>query len=840
MKLLVAMKPSLRIALAAKGFVAAMLACCLASAFNVGAQTATATLEGLITDENGQPVASVQVTLLGSAGESLTLYSDALGKFQVSNLRPGDITVDFSKPGFFRAEQQPFTIQPGENDLTLTFRHAEEVHEQVEVNSSSTRIDPENTTHEDALVSRDLITIPVPSSQLLARSLVALPQVVDDNSDQLHFAGARADQTEYLLDGFEINDPVTGAMDTNVNVDSVRVADLSTGRYGAEYAHAGGGVLALETTEGDDRWRFGVTDFLPGINFDSGTHLGNWYPRVTFSGPIMKGRAWFSDAATLQHTFKIETGLPAGQNSTTQWLGDNLLRASVKISSRQTLQGSFLYNQASEMGVGLTVFTPISTTVNLTSRRGIISAKDQFVFSRALLEFGVAGDLGKINSAPQAKFPYMIPAEIPNGTPYIVTPSGYLGRYFQAVDSRPHRIQFIGNALVPRLRWRGTHDLSAGLTADGTTWSQSASRTEVDALLANGALYSMSTFNGPGSFHLSDARAGVYAQDGWQILRALRVQYGVRVDWDRIAQRTLVQPRVSLNYLPFASNNTKFSAGWGKYFQPLNLTLIGQAYDQQEVDSFYSVTGTAPLSNPVRSAFLLPAGHLLLPYFGTSSAEWEQRILEHTFVDVSFTDRTGRDGLAYENTSPGAAVQLLMLGNQQRDTYRAGEMSVRHQFSEKSEIAFDYTRSSSRTNEAINYTLGSIFYAPQLPGPLPWDAPNRIVSHGWTPLHFWNLLGSYLLEYHTGFPFNAVDQEEQLVGLPGSQRFPAYFSLDLGVEKRFHFLHREWALRLTGINVTGHKDPDSVINNVDAPVFPVFAGGQGRALTVRLRLVGAK
>jgi len=69
------------------------------------------------------------------------------------------------------------------------------------------------------------------------------------------------------------------------------------------------------------------------------------------------------------------------------------------------LQGSFLYNQASEMGVGLTVFTPISTTVNLTSRRGIISAKDQFVFSRALLEFGVAGDLGKINSAPQASFP---------------------------------------------------------------------------------------------------------------------------------------------------------------------------------------------------------------------------------------------------------------------------------------------------------------------------------------------------------------------------------------------------------------------------------------------------
>jgi outer membrane receptor protein involved in Fe transport len=50
----------------------------------------------------------------------------------------------------------------------------------------------------------------------------------------------------------------------------------------------------------------------------------------------------------------------------------------------------------------------------------------------------------------------------------------------------------------------------------------------------------------------------------------------------------------------------------------------------------------------------------------------------------------------------------------------------------------------------------------------------------------------------------------------------------------------EWALRLSVINATAHKNFSSVINNVDAPTFLTFAGGQHRAFTARLRLVGRK
>ena len=97
---------------------------------------------------------------------------------------------------------------------------------------------------------------------------------------------------------------------------------------------------------------------------------------------------------------------------------------------------------------------------------------------------------------------------------------------------------------------------------------------------------------------------------------------------------------------------------------------------------------------------------------------------------------------------------------------------------------------------------------------------------------------TYFAEYHTGFPFSAVDSRYVIVDVPDSSRFPSYFSLNLGVEKRFPFYRRQWALRLAVVNLTSHSNPNTVVNSVDAPNFGTFAGGQSRALTFRLRLVG--
>jgi hypothetical protein len=118
-----------------------------------------------------------------------------------------------------------------------------------------------------------------------------------------------------------------------------------------------------------------------------------------------------------------------------------------------------------------------------------------------------------------------------------------------------------------------------------------------------------------------------------------------------------------------------------------------------------------------------------------------------------------------------------------------------------------------------------------------WDAPNRLVSWGKTPVPLWGLFLTYRLEYRSGFPFDDLNGQQQLVGTPGQFRFPDYLDLDVGIEKRFPFHGQVWAFRVSSINVTNHDNPN-VVNTVISPF--AFAGGQGRALTGRLRLVGRK
>jgi hypothetical protein len=42
------------------------------------------------------------------------------------------------------------------------------------------------------------------------------------------------------------------------------------------------------------------------------------------------------------------------------------------------------------------------------------------------------------------------------------------------------------------------------------------------------------------------------------------------------------------------------------------------------------------------------------------------------------------------------------------------------------------------------------------------------------------------------------------------------------------------------VNILGRQNSDTVVNNIDAPNFGSFAGGQGRAFTLRVRFAGRK
>jgi Carboxypeptidase regulatory-like domain/TonB dependent receptor len=783
---------------------------------------------GVVTDENGVPVGAAEIQLKHVNGQAYKAETDGAGRFHLLNLPSGDYQVEIRKQGFFLLSAKALNLQSGPNELTFTLNHAQELHERVQVAAPSNQIDTHDPGQRSTLTARDIRDVPVPSTHVLAQSLIALPEIVRDNRNDLHVAGARSSDTQYLLDGFEISDPADGALTSRFNVDATRTVEVQTGRIGAGYAHSGAGVLSLETADGDDHWRFGTTNPIPGINIQEGAHLGNWYPRFSLSGPVKRGRFWFSDSISLQHTFSVVKEQPSGANVRTEWAGDNLLRLQFNVTPKHILRVNALYNHADYTNFGLDALNPQSTTVDAEHRRAFVSLKNQLWLYDTLFEVGVAADDSVLDFKPQGSEPYIL---LINGTS---------GNFFEQLHQRARRFQAMTSVTAASRHWHGTHQLSAGANVAGLEYTQSAQRGEIRALRADGTLVRQSIFAGPATPDFSNTQIGGFAQDLWSPSKRFLLQVGLRTDWDHWTLSAMTQPRVSASLLPFGDDRAKLSLGWGIYNAPLNLSLIGQASDQRQIDTFYDSTGTLPLLPPVVSQFVLPSGGLRQPRFTISSAGWQQKIKRNTLIGVELLARNGVHQFAYTQQDPTQPGGIFLLQDHRKDRYRSATLSARHIFSEATEVFAAFTRSIARSDQVLNPALGSIFFTQQQSGALAWDAPNRLLAWGWTPTHIWSVQLSYFFEYRSGYPFSVINTQQQLVGPPNSMRFPAYVSLNLALEKKFGLHGYLWAVRIEAVNALNRPNPNTVVNNIDAPNFGAFSGGQQRAFTARIRFAGRK
>jgi hypothetical protein len=826
-------------------FAVAVLALLLAG--NVSAVKATPlglTLRGRVVDENGLPVSGAQVkleyidepTAAATSGQTaptvggrtfLAVSSDA-GAFTLSDMREGEYTARVEKEGFFVLTGEKFELKAEAAEFSFTLNHEREVREKVDVVATANNVDPAETSQSETLTATEIRDIPVASSHDLQQSLVILPEILRDNQNLLHLAGARNTQALYLLDGFDIGNPTSGAFTTRLILEAVRAAEVRTSRFGAEFAHPGAALLSFDTVEGDDRWRFGTTDFIPGINVEDGVRLGNFYPRVSFSGPIHRGKLWFSQSFSLVHTLNVVKEQPSGANTTAVWGGDSMSRVLWHISTNDSLHIGFMYNNESDANLRLDAQHPKSTTLDVSSNQLFGSVKNQLWVHQTLFEvgFAVTRNYGDAN---------------PMGTePYVQLVNAAEGNYFQDTEQKGRRYQIMADAINTAVRWHGTHTISAGGNLSTVQLISSATRTEVEALRSDLTLSRLTTFAGTGNFNVSNTLAGGFVQDSWAIDKHLVATLGVRGDWDRFVQEGMAEPRVSLNFLPFEDNRGKFSIGWGLYNIPLNLSVIGQTQDQQQVDTLYDATGTVATSGPATSQFVLPSSGLKQAYFDIASAGWQERFGSNTLVSVELLARDEHHGLVYETENPGTIGSVFLLQSSRRDKYRGATISARHTFANGAMLYGSYTRSRASSDQLLDPTLGAMYFAAQQPGALTWDAPNRVLSWGSIPTPVWGILFTYFFEYRTGYPFNVVNQQQFLIGAPNAERFPDYANLTIGLEKKFRFRGYLFAVRVAVINILGRENPDVVVNNVDAPNFLTFSGGQGRAVTARLRFIERK
>src|SRR6266849_10019416 len=135
---------------------------------------------GVVLDENGVPVGAAQIKLEDTSGHAYRTETDGAGRFTIRDLPAGDYKVEVRKEGFFLLTGGTFSLASGPNEILLTLNHEQEVHEQVQVTAPANQIDPQDTTQRSTLTARQIRDIPVPSSHVLAQSLVAMPEIVQE------------------------------------------------------------------------------------------------------------------------------------------------------------------------------------------------------------------------------------------------------------------------------------------------------------------------------------------------------------------------------------------------------------------------------------------------------------------------------------------------------------------------------------------------------------------------------------------------------------------------------------------------------------------------------------
>jgi hypothetical protein len=802
---------------------------------------AQVTVTGRVVDETGTGIEGARVEFRPTSGGSLVpVSSDIAGNFRANLVAEREYTIRAERQGFYVYQgTQSFDASPGQ--LTVTLNHVQEFSEKVDVTASTPPIDPQQPSDHKELVNTEIEAIPFPASQDYRNALALMNGVVLDNSGIPHFNGGAAGQTNYTLDGFNMSDPVTGALATRLNVDAIQSVDLESSRFSAESGRGSAGVLDVKTKMGDDRWRFGATNFFPSASTDGGFHINKFTPRLELSGPLVKGKAWFYNGLDVFYHDDSIYGLPRGQNRVRGTDFNDLNRFQIDLTPANILTASFLYNLSDSDHNGLSVLNPVETTLSQRRTLYMSTVRDQHYFGHgALFEVAFADSRSEFRDLPQGDQLFEI------------TPAGDLGNYFVALERHSYRQQWMGNLYLPTLHFLGTHQVKFGVDLEREAFHQQSMRNPYEVLDDSGNLERYVSFAGSPFEDRKNFEGAQYVQDHWNLHEGLSLEAGLRAEWNEIVRALEVAPRLAVAWAPHFLPDTKFSAGWGIYYDAINLNIVSQQQDQVSLSTFYAPGGV--VEGPVVTQFEVYDKLLKVPYSQNASAMVERKLPRQYYLKAGYTHRDEIRGLTFYPTSPVTEDYLsqgvtYLLTNSRRQRYDAADLSLRHTFAGKFEWFAGYTRSSARSNAAVTYSLENPIFGPQGPGPEPWDAPNRFHTWGTAPLpnailpHALQFITrntsvAYLVEYRTGFPFSAVDQEGFMVGAPNSLRFPDYFNINLSLERRFTAIHYLWAWRFGFNNLTNNPNPNVVNNVTGTPEYLTFTRGQVRAFNVRLRMLG--
>lgn len=810
-------------------------------------------------DEAGKPVAAARVELKRAGAEPRAAITNDKGEAEFTNVAPGDYEITVGKDDFETLTQSDIKVAAGA-PLEVRFIMVPKIKigEKVEVTASAATAAPlEQGASPSTELQRQQVKDSAVRATNVADTLPLVPGIIRTDQGQLKISGTSENRSAMLVNSADVTDPATGQFGMTVPVDIVNTISVFKTPYLAQYGRFTAGVVSVETRRGGDKWNFELNDPFPEMRYLNGHLRGlrEFTPRITFNGPVIANKLWFSQGAEYRIAKRRVLALPFPVNETVTESVNSFTQVDYVPTTTHSITGTLHIAPQQAKFFNLDFFNRRPVTPNYRSRDYTATIIDRWTIGENLLESAIAIKDSGIDVWAQGE------------QEMTLTPTGNSGNYFNSQDRRSSRYELIETLSLKPIRNIGTHNLKFGVNL---------TRSHIDGLYVArpvnirdtaGQLLRRIEFTSGGDYGRNDLEMATFGQDHWLITPKLALDLGLRVERQAVTETFRMAPRAGLAWTPFGNQSTVLRGGYGFFYDRVPLNIYAFERFPEQVVTTYGPGGVI-VDGPRRWANVIDrvatndtpfvirddAKGNFSPYSGTWTVEVEHPITKKLLVRANY-QASNSYGLVTVTPRTLDGRDALVLGGNGQSRYRQLEIVSKFSPDAAQNLFFSYVRSRIRgnLNEFNNY-LGNFPYPivrPDQYANLPADLPHRFLAWGTVKLP-WKARVSPLVEWRTGLPYAVFDAGQNYVGQPFSDktRFPNFFSLDARFIREFRInrpvetlfkrklkdpTHVRVSVSL--YNITNHFNPPSLHNNIADPQFGLFFGQNKRRFRVDFDIV---
>ena len=564
-----------------------------------GAQTTTATLQGVVRDASGAMLPGVTVTLRDqNTGFVRTTVTDHSGAYFLTYVPAGTYALTLELAGFRTVRREGLRFEIGQEATIDVALEVAPVAETVTVREEAPLVEPTKSTV-DKVISREQIDeLPINGREAATLAMLA-PGVVprSGTEEPVTSGGQPRGSGEMLLDGVSTEMMAVNSVRSNAPPDAIQEFQVLTTQYAAEFGNASGIILNTITRSGtndvhgrgyyfhrDEGWDARNAFATTKASFEQ-KQGGGW-----LGGPILKDRTHYflSYEGTRRVTIATVTS-PVAPGDVKQPFDNNQLLAKVthQLTGNHALTGRFSLDRPVQHNDGVgEINLPEVAIENKQEDMAYVGTLASVVSSHALNELRVQVARTNVSLTTENPDAYSIDRPTSFGGKYPNVPQAFPEHRFQVVENFSyeagrHRIKV--GADFNHVSLSGyVYQYNPGYYVFNTDEPFNANdpSTYPFLLLKN---------IGDTNFDYTANGLALFAQDAWRLPNHLTVNIGLRYDhWGMGGldlKRTNFSPRLGLAWDPVGAGRTSIRGGYGVFYgnTNFNLALLANWLGKQKI-----------------------------------------------------------------------------------------------------------------------------------------------------------------------------------------------------------------------------------------------------------------